>query len=360
MLADPSISDVTLADVLGEPILKTKLVCAPEGALASMVSRVHASELLHPGPYIRGGELMCTEGTMIGAGEWSVFVKEIGAAGAVGLCLGLGEVHRDTPPELIEACREYGMPLLTIPRHVRFLDIGEYISARQQEIVQRMERLGQLCDLVSSGAANARLLLEQLSPGPLASSSQLTAAVWPAGMASLIIRLLPRSVVGTGKTETIAISDDISALVHLAHELGARCGYGSTVDRNQIGRSIAEAKACLRISTARGEVTGPRFLTSLEGLLLQVPPPTLSQFVTQLIAPLQQRDNRRHSELMQTLRAYLNLGSIEAVSKSGYLHPNTVRNRLRAIQNETGRDPLTYEDRIAFEIAVWAHDHNAG
>ena len=62
---------------------------------------------------------------------------------------------------------------------------------------------------------------------------------------------------------------------------------------------------------------------------------------------------RAGGELLGTLVAFLNHGgSIEASSRALYVHANTVRYRLRRIEDVTGYNPTTPRDAYVLRLAV--------
>ncbi|NLU82832.1 helix-turn-helix domain-containing protein [Rhodococcus sp. HNM0569] len=68
-----------------------------------------------------------------------------------------------------------------------------------------------------------------------------------------------------------------------------------------------------------------------------------------IVAPLE----KAGSALTQTLDAYLDTGgAIEACARQLYVHPNTVRYRLKRITDVTGRDPTQSRDAYVLRVAV--------
>ncbi|MCI1748406.1 MAG: PucR family transcriptional regulator ligand-binding domain-containing protein [Acidipropionibacterium sp.] len=119
----------SLDELLGVPELRLRLVCASGSALDRPVRWVYTTELVHLGPYLRGGELVCTVGSnLVDQESCDAFVECLRAARVVGLCFGSGDVHRDIPEPLIRACRRSEVPLLELPEGVRFLAITEYLA----------------------------------------------------------------------------------------------------------------------------------------------------------------------------------------------------------------------------------------
>ncbi|SEE00256.1 PucR family transcriptional regulator [Ruania alba] len=71
--------------------------------------------------------------------------------------------------------------------------------------------------------------------------------------------------------------------------------------------------------------------------------------LTDVYGPLQQVGG----PLLQTLSVYLNEGrSLEATARQLYVHPNTVRYRLRRIASVTGWDPVDPREGFVLQIAI--------
>jgi purine catabolism regulator len=70
------------------------------------------------------------------------------------------------------------------------------------------------------------------------------------------------------------------------------------------------------------------------------------------IASLAEYDRQRSTSLMKTLEEFLRRrGNISATAEALYIHPNTLRQRLRRIMELSGLD-LRRDDWLMIEIAV--------
>jgi DNA-binding PucR family transcriptional regulator len=79
----------------------------------------------------------------------------------------------------------------------------------------------------------------------------------------------------------------------------------------------------------------------------------LGAFCTRVLGPLA---DERHADLRRTLDEYIRAhGSQSSVSKSLYLHRNTVRQRLRRIEELTGADLDHPEQRLMLQLALLGH-----
>jgi len=94
-------------------------------------------------------------------------------------------------------------------------------------------------------------------------------------------------------------------------------------------------------------------VTSHELLLASVPGSVLRSFRDRLLGPLVAYDARHRAELLPTLREFLACsGSWNACAASMYVHVNTVRYRIRRIEELTGRDLSCLDDQVDFFLAL--------
>jgi DNA-binding PucR family transcriptional regulator len=71
------------------------------------------------------------------------------------------------------------------------------------------------------------------------------------------------------------------------------------------------------------------------------------------VTPLLAYDAEHHSELITTLRAFVDTGfNLTKSAESLSVHPNTVVYRLRRIRKITGRDPHVPDDLLLFQLGL--------
>jgi DNA-binding PucR family transcriptional regulator len=137
---------------------------------------------------------------------------------------------------------------------------------------------------------------------------------------------------------TVGVStpaEGITALAGALHEAGS-----------------ARRLAALRGTTAVSVVTSDE-VASHELLLATVPASVLRSFRERLLGPLLAYDDRHRAELLPTLREFLACsGSWNACAARMYVHVNTVRYRIRRIEELTGRDLSRLDDRVDFFLAL--------
>ena len=94
-------------------------------------------------------------------------------------------------------------------------------------------------------------------------------------------------------------------------------------------------------------------VASHELLLASVPGSVLRSFQDRLLGPLLAYDERHRAELLPTLREFLACsGSWNACAARMYVHVNTVRYRIRRIEELTGRDLSCLDDQVNFFLAL--------
>ncbi|MEU7749898.1 helix-turn-helix domain-containing protein [Nonomuraea sp. NPDC049158] len=117
-----------------------------------------------------------------------------------------------------------------------------------------------------------------------------------------------------------------------------------------------EAGHARRLAEARGGgvVTSDEIYT--HALLLATAPGDVRRsFADRLLTPLLDYDGRHQSELVRTLGTFLDCaGSWNACAERMHVHVNTVRYRIRRVEELTGRDLSTMTDRVDFFLALRA------
>jgi Purine catabolism regulatory protein-like family/PucR C-terminal helix-turn-helix domain/GGDEF-like domain len=139
-----------------------------------------------------------------------------------------------------------------------------------------------------------------------------------------------------------APAEGVAALAGALHEAQSACRLAAV--RAPAGGSAP--------STAVSVVTSDE-VASHELLLASVPGSVLRSFRERLLGPLLAYDERHRAELLPTLREFLACsGSWNACAATMYVHVNTVRYRIRRIEELTGRDLSRLDDQVDFFLAL--------
>jgi DNA-binding PucR family transcriptional regulator len=121
--------------------------------------------------------------------------------------------------------------------------------------------------------------------------------------------------------------------------------------------ALHEASSARRLAALRSEATitivTSDEVASHELLLATVPGSVLRSFRQRILGPLLAYDQRHRAELLPTLREFLACsGSPNACAAAMYVHVNTVRYRIRRIEELTGRDLSSLADQVDFFLAL--------
>ena len=152
---------LTVADIVGAPHLSLELLA--EGDLTRTVRWVHATDQPDPGPHLRGGEVVLTDGLRLPPEMAPVYVRRLADAGVVALGFGLVDGGGPTPPALVRACRRRGLTLFAVPVDVPFLAISELfvdhvIQEREEPLRHTLARSERFLDAVSAEDGAAAVL----------------------------------------------------------------------------------------------------------------------------------------------------------------------------------------------------------
>ncbi|TDD80089.1 PucR family transcriptional regulator [Actinomadura darangshiensis] len=350
MTSDPVVPRVTVRQLLEVPRFRLRLVAGAEG-LDRPIRWAHSTELLDPGPYLRGHEIVLTVGASLeGAGACAAFADSVkaGRGGAIGY--GVGDVTDATPGELLRACDRLGLPLLEVPAEVPFIGFTEWFAERLASTrAERHDReeTGRLLRMVQQGLASPEALRTRIDDAGLDPASLLVIAM------DGTEDELP-GVLGLDGDTALLVTND-------AHAWSEPAGIGSPGPLEHLPLSVTESLAALEAARRGGGVVHASDLATFKALLGRLDPAQLAPFAEQIARPLGDYDSAHGTRLVETLRTFLDMGgAVGATSRALFLHPNTLRHRLGRIEALTGRDPLRFDDRVALAIAVWAAAQRGG
>jgi len=125
---------------------------------------VYVTELADPSAYLRGGELVLTNGLWRRRRVDSQrFVASLVQKRVSGLGYGLEEVTATVPKDLIEACERHALPLLEVRQPVSFSAISEtiagfYFEEREAELLKALNRGEALVNALARGSGISGIL----------------------------------------------------------------------------------------------------------------------------------------------------------------------------------------------------------
>ena len=136
-----------------------------------------------------------------------------------------------------------------------------------------------------------------------------------------------------------------------------RVGVGETVAPGSMRRSYLSALFALRATPKERTVSGPQDLGAYGFLMGTHSRVALESFVRSVLGPLIGRDSERASELVSTVRAYIEAGGRwEAGAEALGVHRHTLRYRVRQAEELLGRDLAIAENRLEVWLALKAQE----
>jgi purine catabolism regulator len=226
------------------------------------------------------------------------------------------------------------------------------------DLGRRLERVG-----FPVGAPLSILIVETGGGGDRSALRDLALTV------ERIVEPMVDSIRTTALSERVAalvVHDDPEALAEeLIGKLDAHNRLPGVIDEVRIGVAAVDgvetlhhaylaATFALRAAPTR-RIASPSDLGSYGLLLGAQARPVLEGFVTMVLGPLIDRDRQRSSELVRSVRAFIEAGGRwEAGADALGVHRHTLRYRVRQAEELLGRDLSNEDDRLEILLALKA------
>ncbi len=363
---------LTVSDILRLEELELTLVAGAE-RVSAPVRWVHSSELADPTPWLRGSELLLTTGRPLEDAP-ERFVELLAESGLAGLGLGLGFGFEECPAEARAAADRLGFPVFTIPYEIPFIAITEavFTGLSNQRVAETERRLaGDLVEAIVAGDISARELRRRTRAFGLRGTLPLTFVMLRAdGGGTHTLARVADAVAGAGPTSVrdgivavlIEAPDDAAAEARAAELLATTAAVAAGVGRvrdqpGQLPRCYDEALYALDAHRPGGTpaVATFRELGSMQLLLSLQDERAIELYCDAVLGPLVTHDAVHGSELIETLRAYIEANGRWAEAAAAMnVHRHTLRYRVRKIEQLTGRDLSAARDRMELWLALRA------
>lgn len=248
------------------------------------------------------------------------------------------------------------------------------IELQRQHAVEESERrfVGELFDLLAAGEPQLPAVTARLQSLGVAPDACFCAVACVGADLERVRAALAKHITATGRAGVVGVKaasvvliarvDPDADLVAFGQELqevvdhqvfGGIGGIARNV--GELGRSVIEARHACRFAQRRrdgGFVTHDK-LASHALLIGLEDERLLDAFQQTLIEPLHEHDRRRRTDLVRTLELFLGSGGrYQQTAEALHLHVNTLRLRLARIEQLTGRDLSSMDDRVDFWIAL--------
>lgn len=271
----------------------------------------------------------------------------------------------------------------TEEQRVAATELGTAVALLRARIDQARRIAGRSIESILrrllDGTASPPEVAAGLETVGLSTENPIRAVVLTMGDNATAVAVLHEIVAATGiRAVTLPLWDGASALFvdeeqHLL-ELGSRLRTIATDIEPGLGRrklaiglsdisaanglrgALDEASHALRLATRQAGgarvVTGGE-LTSHQVLLASVPDTVRATYRERLLSGLTEYDRAHHSDLLGTLRAFLECsGSWSRCAEQLHVHVNTLRYRIGRIEQITGRDLSAFPTRVDFYLAL--------
>jgi hypothetical protein len=232
------------------------------------------------------------------------------------------------------------------------------------------------------GPQVARVLLEEILPTPVAAIAGAEAlALAPGGAAVLDrVRAVTRAlagVYGPGDPADDAPGRAAPGALRLAFGVSVLTGVAGADDpRGTTGQppgsdamdwtaagvagALAQARQARRLAALLGggaQLVDAAEVGSVGLLLAAVPGEARRAFRASLLSPVLDYDREHGTELVRTLRVYLDCsGSWTKAADAMFVHVNSLRYRIRRVEELTGRDLGSLADQAALLLALRLDD----
>ncbi|WP_328993238.1 helix-turn-helix domain-containing protein [Kribbella sp. NBC_01245] len=118
-----------LSELVDAPELGLHLLHLAQDVYDRPIGRLVTTDLLEPGNYLNGGELVLTGLVWRrSAADSETFVTSVAGRGATTILAGKA-LFGTIPVDLLEACRHHQVTLVEVPTEVAFADVTEYVAA---------------------------------------------------------------------------------------------------------------------------------------------------------------------------------------------------------------------------------------
>jgi purine catabolism regulator len=213
------------------------------------------------------------------------------------------------------------------------------------------EELARRLELAGVGAGRLSALVVETNGEP--NEEVMLAVEWAADTPAEI-----RTTVHDGRLLAVVAHEDAGHLAELMSKIVnvERVGVGDAVAPAEIKRSYISASLALKAAPAGRSVVSSRDLGSY-GLLSAQPREVIEGYVASVIGPLIERDRERGSELVASVRAFVEAGAHweDGAAVLG-VHRHTLRYRINQAQELIDRDLGDAQDRMEVWLALRAAD----
>ncbi|HEY3759562.1 MAG TPA: PucR family transcriptional regulator ligand-binding domain-containing protein [Solirubrobacteraceae bacterium] len=373
---------LTLEGLVAE--LGLELVSGQDAA-GRHVRWVHATELLDPTPWLRGGELLLSTGLQLDSAQSQrELVERLSEHKIGGLGFGTGFTHKRLPAALLAEARRRSFPLFEVPYELPFIAITERVFAQlldeRYEMLQRSMAGDVLADALTGrlypdelqarlrpfGVGEQAAVLAFVAPDPTVAAPLVERALarepiagsLVAIRAGLLCAVVDGSPSAAGELDPIALARRVRG--ELATKVGeVRASASRVAPTHSLRLSFHEARCALeavRLQNGNGSaevVASYADLGAFQLLLSLQDDDALLSYCRGVLGPVEAGEGEYGDELLRSLDVFIeHNGHWEKAANALFCHRHTLRYRIRRVEQLTGRDFSHARDRIEFWLAL--------
>jgi hypothetical protein len=163
-------------------------------------------------------------------------------------------------------------------------------------------------------------------------------------------------LLGTAEPIAAQLTEMVRTIEPAVGPAGLAVGIGRSSDISGLRTALLQARYARKLAErqpGRVAVTAGDEVASHMLLLAAVPDDLRRSFRTQVLGPLATYDAAHSSELIRTLRVFLDhSGSWTQAAAALHVHVNTLRYRIGRVEELTGRDLNRFPDRVEVYLAL--------
>jgi sugar diacid utilization regulator len=377
-------------------------VVGGQDGLDRIIRWVHISDIPQVEEYVQGGELLFITGIEIrdNVSNLLKLIEEIRAKRLAGLVINIGPYIKKVPQEAIVLADHLHFPVFELPWEVKIVDVTQVICklivTRQTEEQSIRDLINNILFsdfelpevLVNRGARynydltrthravivdldnfagylkkkkvvdenqimGLKNYFEHIVLGVL-SVRKVRALTMP--RSDSIILLIPEGDDGSNQAKKLA-EEIREAVANQMPDLTVSIGLGdSSTDLKNWKKSFQEAEQALQATksnNASNTVTSFRDLGLFKILFHVSEKQKLLDFYQEMLDPLAHYDKIYKTHLVETLDVFLSEnGNMLRAAQRLYAHRNTLRYRLRKIEEVSGRDLADASQRLNYQVAL--------
>ncbi|WP_094603672.1 hypothetical protein SPSIL_055230 [Sporomusa silvacetica DSM 10669] len=389
---------ISCREIINLPSLTRLNTVAGKSGLDRLVRWVHFIDLPDVIPWVQGNDLLIITGIGLNGDVHKLkdVVHGIIKKKLAGLIVNIGPYIKEVPVEVISLADQASFPVFELPWEVKLIEVTReicsHIVMKQKEEESIKDFLEQLlfCPLADPEALNQRAAyygydltrphqVAIISPTRLSEFlqakdekaliafkvrfEQIVRTILNIQDRKIMTMLWEDDIVLLMPYENVSTRQNSNILTKILDEFAAKlpglavaAGLGGRFESLQAARqSYLQATKVLRFSELK-TASRPIYAYEQMGiykLLFEIEPDKLTTYYQEVIESLNEYDYKYHMDMVASLCVYFEENCNAAkTAKRLFVHRNTLDNRLKKIEEITGRSLNDPDDRLTLQLGL--------